>query len=86
MTNTANSSLRPFERRFKANKQSFADHLAVTEQLQAELSKDVQELADQDGWDETTRQGVNAWLEDKEVIFRFLKVGRATILIRTFWG
>ncbi|ORX35043.1 hypothetical protein BD324DRAFT_603887 [Kockovaella imperatae] len=73
MTTASSSTLRPFEKRFKASQKQYTDHLETTERLQAQLRLDADELGAQAGWDPATLQGVNAWLDDKACIFRFLK-------------
>ena len=79
MTHTAAISFTPHEKRFQASRKQYADHLRITECLQAELRALAEELAVSEGWDPATQEGVSAWIEDSACIFRFLKV---SLLVR----
>lgn len=74
MTIDPSSSLTPAERRFQDTRQEYRDYLPLTGQVQADLREDVEQLQSQEGWDLPTQQGIAAWVEDRDTIFRFLKV------------
>ena len=82
MTVDPSSSLSPAERLLRDNRQQYQDHLLLIERVQAGLKKDIERLQSQEGWDIPAQQGIAAWADDKDNVFRFLQVGhRMQVLI-----
>jgi hypothetical protein len=62
--------------RAKHCQQEYRDYLALTEEVQADLKDDVDELRSQEGWDHDTSRGVDEWVNDTDSIWRVLRVSR----------
>ena len=79
--NAKSSNTRPniplHELRFKANQQAYQEYLPLAEILQQDLRQDAEQLQSQEGWDLATQQGVANWVEDRDSVFRFIKVCQA---------
>lgn len=58
----------------KNRQQQYLDYLSLTEQVQANLKEDVDQLRSQEGWDHATALGVDEWVEDRDSIWRVLRV------------
>lgn len=65
----------PAEQRFRENLQEYQDYLPLTERAQSQLRDDVELLQSQESWDPATQRGIAVWVDDRENIFRFLRVG-----------
>lgn len=70
--------------RLAARRQQLGDHVGTVAALQRDLSVDVDDLRSVGGWDPVTAHGVEAWLEDRGMIFRALRVSRASHRISPF--
>jgi hypothetical protein len=60
--------------RFRANRRDFQDRLAVVRKIQADLGDEVERLTAVERWDEVVTRGIGVWAQDRDNIFRFLKV------------
>jgi hypothetical protein len=67
-------TVKPFEEKFRARREKYQEHLALTQRLQEDLRRDAEELSSQEGWDHATLQGVMGWIGDTSSIYRFAKV------------
>ena len=62
------------QRRFDTNRLDYQNYLLLIQRVQRELQEDVDEAQLQEGWDAATQQGIAAWADDRDSIFRFLRV------------
>ena len=66
--------MRPFERRFRQRRQEYQSYLPLIERVQADLEDHIEQLRTLSGWDIPTQRGISEWLEDRDSIFRALRV------------
>lgn len=59
---------------FKRHQEEYQRYIHLTESVQRELLEDVEELRAQEGWDEEVHTGVTDWVQDKDSIWRLLRV------------
>lgn len=59
---------------FKRHQEEFQRYYHLTASVQRELLADVEELRVQEGWDEEVYEGVRAWVDDRNSIWRLLRV------------
>jgi hypothetical protein len=71
---------------FHRHREEYQRYLHLTEAVQSELLGDVEELRAQEGWDEETSSGVQDWIEDKDSIWRLLRVSGRSRLFSVVGG
>lgn len=62
---------------FHNHRQEFQDYLPLVQRVQEDLNGVIAELQAQEGWDQETVSGVQAWTSDTNTLWRVLRVSLA---------
>jgi hypothetical protein len=65
---------------FHRHREEYQRYLHLTEAVQNDLSGDVDALKAQEGWDQDTAAGVQEWIEDKDAMWRLLRVRTCAVI------